>query len=317
MKNSLKNILTGALFISGLIGIILAASYFLAPVQNEKNIGLLPPVLYECVYEPKDSIDVLFLGNSETRVSMNPLQLWEEYGYSSVCCGTSGQSVSQANMILNFAAEYQSPEIVVVETDMLYTHNSFYRAFLDRVQSFLPVFITHNRWKSVYDARIDTLSDYINMTETKNFHYTTEIISADTSNYMTPSEDCEPIPFVNWFYLRKIKKCCDKMEAKLFLVSAPSVKNWTTARHNGVLEFAKKNNVDFIDMNVLQDEIPIDWNTDTLDQGDHVNYYGSKKTTAYLGNYLFQTGLLKSHKGDSGYDSWNVLVKKFYDQTNQ
>ena len=316
MKKSLKHVFTGALFISGLIGLILAMSFVLAPIQNGKNIGLLPPVLYECVYEPKDSIDILVLGNSETRVSMNPLQLWKEHGYSSVCCGTSGQSVSQANMILNFAAEYQSPEIVIAETDMLYTHQSVYRAFLDGIQSFLPAFITHNRWKSMYDTRIDTLADYTDITETKNFHYTTEIHSADTSNYMIPTDDCEPIPLVNRFYLQKIKKCCDKIGAKLLLVSAPSVLNWTTARHNGVLEFAEKYNVDFIDMNLLRDEIPIDWNTDTLDQGDHVNYYGSKKTTAYLGNYLYQTGLLKSHKGDSGYDSWNVLEKKFYDQTN-
>lgn len=43
-------------------------------------------------------------------------------------------------------------------------------------------------------------------------------------------------------------------------------------------------------MNTLREEIPINWNTDTRDKGDHLNYFGAVKATEYFGKYLEEKG---------------------------
>ena len=83
------------------------------------------------------------------------------------------------------------------------------------------------------------------------------------------------------------------------------------ARHNSIERFAKEIGVDYIDMNTMPSEVPIDWEHDTRDMGDHLNIYGAEKATAYLGSYLEDTGLLTDHRDDPAYSGWNESLASF------
>ena len=72
--------------------------------------------------------------------------------------------------------------------------------------------------------------------------------------------------------------------------------------------------IDFIDMNLLTEEIPIDWNHDTRDKGDHLNYKGACKVTTYLASYLNNTGLFTSHKEDPEFSDWVEDYKLFEEE---
>ena len=61
----------------------------------------------------------------------------------------------------------------------------------------------------------------------------------------------------------------------------------------------------------MQEQIPIDWEKDTRDKGDHLNYFGAKKVTAFLGKYLSDTGLVSNHKNDRDYEHWNTALADF------
>lgn len=69
--------------------------------------------------------------------------------------------------------------------------------------------------------------------------------------------------------------------------------------------------VDYIDTNLLRDDIPIDWKKDTKDKGDHLNYKGAVKLTNYIGKYLDDTKLFKDKRNDPSYDNWNTCLDKF------
>lgn len=91
----------------------------------------------------------------------------------------------------------------------------------------------------------------------------------------------------------------------MILISTPSTVNWNYARYNGISELASELGCEYIDMNLMTEEIPIDWDKDTRDKGDHLNYFGAKKVTSFISNYLSKTKLLVSHKGDSDYQKWD------------
>ena len=51
----------------------------------------------------------------------------------------------------------------------------------------------------------------------------------------------------------------------------------------------------------------IDWENDTFDGGDHLNLFGARKMTKYLGDYLASECDLTDHRGDPAYRSWQEL----------
>ena len=75
--------------------------------------------------------------------------------------------------------------------------------------------------------------------------------------------------------------------------------------------------VDYIDTNLLRDDIPIDWKKDTKDKGDHLNYNGAVKMTNYIGKYLDDTKLFKDKRNDTSYDNWNTCLDKFEKQVKK
>ncbi len=101
------------------------------------------------------------------------------------------------------------------------------------------------------------------------------------------------------------------MNIKFVLINAPNLKNWNYEKHMGVQEYADKHGIDYVDMNLKNKEIGIDWLKDTRDQGDHLNFTGARKATRYLGQYLKEQNILMSHKNDKKYESWNECLKKY------
>ena len=81
-------------------------------------------------------------------------------------------------------------------------------------------------------------------------------------------------------------------------MSAPSAVNMNYAKHNAIQNWADQNEVDYIDFNTMLDEIELDWQTDSLDGGDHINYNGTVKTTGYLKDYLKENYDLPDHRTD-------------------
>ena len=77
------------------------------------------------------------------------------------------------------------------------------------------------------------------------------------------------------------------------------------------MKYADSKNISYLDLNLYVDELGIDWNLDSRDGGDHLNYYGALKITDYMGNYLYNLNILPNHKGDKKYDSWNKSYEMY------
>ena len=66
---------------------------------------------------------------------------------------------------------------------------------------------------------------------------------------------------------------------------------------------AQELGVPYLDGNML--ELGIDWDRDSYDGGDHLNYYGAAKVTGWLGTYLQENASLTDCREDPDYTQWN------------
>ena len=103
----------------------------------------------------------------------------------------------------------------------------------------------------------------------------------------------------------RIYNLCRANDIKLVLYSAPSMQYYQTRRrHDAIAKLAEKYGIDYIDANFDEIAIGIDWSKDSYDGGKHLNLYGSRKMTRYLGEYLATHCALTDHRGDPEYAAW-------------
>ena len=62
--------------------------------------------------------------------------------------------------------------------------------------------------------------------------------------------------------------------------------------------------LDYVDLNVGDDLVEIDWATDSYDAGDHLNVSGARKVTTAVGSLLAGRYDAPDHRGDDAYDAW-------------
>lgn len=309
MENRKKNFLSSVSFILILVVLLFTVSKILLPAKASVA-GIIDPMAMGIVYEKKQTIDVLFIGDSETYSAFVPLNLWKDYGITSYGCGTAAQKLSKTIGILQKAFANQKPKVVFLETNAIFRKMEAVDALLLKSDLLKQTFVFHNRWKTMIPGN-NTSETTVYNNETKGYKFSAAVSPADTKNYMSGTSGKARISSLNRTYVKEITDFCKNNGAKLVMVSTPSTKNWSMLKHNAVKDLAKEYKIEYIDMNLMQEEIPIDWKNDTRDKGDHLNYYGASKVTGYIGKYLSETGLVENHKGDSEYSQWDLLLKKF------
>ena len=307
-RNALLRVTQLALACALVVGTLALSSRIFVPKNNQKEFGQHDEAAFGVLGEPQDSLDVIFIGDSEAYCSFSPLQLWHEQGIASYVCATSAQRLPYTRTILKHALDRQHPSIVILETNCLFRHTSVEFAASRALQDVFPVFEYHDRWKTL------RAEDFVAERQTtwtdpySGFRLRTSVDSADANsaeNYMRRGDKRANMGRVNRFYLEQLATLCHDHGAELVLVSAPSVKNWSSARHDNVNAIADELGLAYIDLNDGEKRVKIDWSRDTLDKGDHLNLRGASKVTHAVGELLKGHFGLKGHAGDVAYLAWN------------
>ena len=108
-------------------------------------------------------------------------------------------------------------------------------------------------------------------------------------------------------YLNRIYELCNTNNIKLLLINVPAPNLWNEDKHEVVQEWADENNVTYLDLNEIDDEIGLNWETDTADGGGHLNLSGSEKVTSFIGKYLKTNFELSTYLDD---DEWKAVYNK-------
>ena len=170
----------------------------------------------------------------------------------------------------------------------------------------LPVTKYHELWKVMLGDKDSPTKEHF-----KGFEVRDTIAGYSGEEYMFPTEDTTRVRAISRFFMKKLKKLCDENDIELILVSMPSPVNYNYEIHNGIDDFAKELGVTYIDFNLMRDEIALDWNTDILDYNDHLNYYGTKKTSNWLMNYLKENYDIEKRTDEELVNRWNNELNEF------
>ena len=263
--------------------------------------------------EKKNTIDVLVAGDSESYTSVSPMDLWDRAGIAAYDCGQPGQRIQETYYILKTAFRTQSPKLVLFETNTMFRDPGFLKnvqlSLTEPLAYHFPVIKYHNAWKALFDGPGGPKKSY------KGFEIRDKVVSYEgDEEYMKETKDKAQIPEVVRIYMEKIKRLCEKNGANLLLVSAPSPKNYNYKKHNSLEEYARENNLPYVDLNMKFRDIGIDWKQDSYDRGDHLNISGARKVTAYIGQYLADNYDLPDRRNDDGWREWDDLAKEYLEE---
>ncbi|MDD6229181.1 MAG: hypothetical protein PUA95_00450 [Lactimicrobium massiliense] len=307
----MKKVMRNLLFFIILAALLIVPGKILTPnYMIDHNLVSGRNAVYSGIAsQEKNSLDVIAVGDSLSYSSMNPMELWLKYGYTSYDGGQPGAKLQETVEVLRLVFQTQKPSVILLET------NGFFRKvkassltqqksdLAEVIYNTFPILRYHNFWKTLFTP--------FSSQSFMGFSINRSVKPYKGGDYMEETGKIKNIPEANIESLHAIEKLCEENGASLILYSAPSPKNYTVAKHNALEELAADENLEYIDLNTKLKELNISWDADTRDKGDHLNFFGAEKTTAYLGSYLADHYDLQDHRNDDVAAVWNALAAKY------
>lgn len=287
--------------------IILLQNLFMPKYMTEILEGALISEYYR---EDTKNHDVIFIGDCEVYENFSPVTLWQEYGITSFIRGSAQQLIWQSYYLLEETLMYEKPKVVVFNVlSMKYDqpqNEAYNRMALDGMPLSLPKlksikasmfedeqFITylfpilryHSRWselkaedfKYLFKKDKITHNGYLMRVDVKPL--TTIPKGRKLANYQF-SDNC-------YEYLDKMTALCKENGIELVLIKAPSVYPYWYDEWDAQMEdYARENDLLYINFLKYTEEIGIDFQTDTYDAGLHLNLSGAEKLSRYFGKIL-------------------------------
>lgn len=305
------------------------------------------------IYKNPNYYDVIFLGTSMAVTNFSNQILYSDYGVAGISLGEPEQMTYLSYYTLEEALKYQKPEAVVFDIQSLYytdeqqkekiktnedyqvhysldeMHNNQtkYNAVKQTIEFnedsnywnyFSNMYYRHSNWESVEKDNF-VKSNYPYMILGNSILFDTSDVwgEVERTNKNSDTKEIVTFPNINMEYLDKMVTLCNKKDIPLILTRSAGNPNWSYAVYNYMCSYAEKNDVLYIDLGYVADDIGIDWQTDINDGGNsnggHLNLSGTVKWTRYVMDCLKEKYDFVDRREDKLYDS----LKKGEDQYNE
>ena len=269
--------------------------------------------------------DVIFLGDCEVYETFVPAILWEEYGITSYVRGSPQQLIWQSYYILEETFKYETPKAVVFNVyAMKYgtpQNEKNNRMTLDSMKWSTSKINAIRASMTEDESFVDYLIPFLghhsrigDLTENDFKYWFSDPPAASDSGYLmkidvNPKKDgfaMKPTEFAfsqtAFHYLDKMKALCEENGTELILVKAPTNSwrfYWFDEYETQIEDYASKNGLKYYNLIEHEEEIGLDWNLHTSDEGLHLNVYGAEMTTSYFGRFLAEDCNIPNRKPDA------------------
>ena len=279
--------------------------------------------------QPEGTVDVLLVGNSHSGINIDTATLWDEYGISAYDLWGGVQPLWNSYHYIVEALKYQTPKVIVLEVTAA-TSDYEYSEEQNQIKNTAGMKLSKNKIEAVkasapsdrwinlllgfplYHGRFDELEEkdfehFPWSANQENFKgsylmYGSGIYEQESAEGITEKKE---IMDKEREYLDKIIALCDEQGISLLLLKTPALeKESTQPYYNTISDIADENGLNFINMNLMEDEIGIEETDWSLDR--HMNAGGARKVAQWLGAYLGEKYGVTDHRGDATYSSWDV-----------
>lgn len=286
-------------------------------------------------YQPKNSIDVVFMGSSHIHCGINNAELWTDYGIASMDYSAAEQTFWQTYYYIQELLKTQRPKMICLDvfSAVVNTDDWQYKLLYENVYGMR---FSMTKWKML-EASCETLEmrmQYISNMFGYHTRYTVLTpedyravtqLPEDMRNYKgyTPFLAANPIQARQYpdaqpdgltekieKYLRLIIELCQKEEIELFLMVVP-YEQWTeyhACTFKEIELLAAEYSVPYVNYAEMMVEIGMDPVTDFRDP-THMNHQGATKFSSILGAYLSESCGIPDRRGEPGYESWDRFVE--------
>lgn len=346
-EKNLKGFGRGLIFTIIFCLIFAGFSNLFTPKADANTEGMSAMVTKAYLAEERDTIDVLFLGNSNMYRAFNPIQLWQEQGITSCDIGMPGSNTVELYRKAVDFMKYQKPKMIVVETDCMFDgvnvfdangnlivskstkieskvkermdayKNSFDNlddAIMSGISYRWPLMKYKHRWKRIKSRDFTDEKGKYKFVAKGYVNGVEKKPFKYGATYMGVNDgSTADISSNSDIYIKKLNELCKANDCQLVLVSVPCGKYWNWQKHNAAQKFADENNIKFLDFNVETQLIPeFSWKNCSRDGGTHINGKGAKYVTHAMGRYLVeQCDMKPSNLTAKQKAAWNKDVKSF------
>lgn len=279
---------------------------------------------------PKNSIDVLFLGDSSIFKGVSPMEIYNQTGIASYNYSVSSARIYLLYYILEDAYKYQKPKVIMIDPlTLFYTEkeieperrksfdymkfskvkynmindNFFEFSLKEKLSYYFPLFRYHSRWNSINISNVKrTFGNYHSIT--KGYIMSTKINPRTSGfSYMEPSGKKVVMEDYTKKYLDMFVNFCKNNNIDLVFLGIPDTRAWGYEENEATKKIVNEYGIKYLDLN--NDSYGLDFTTDTEDKGVHFNLKGALKITNEITKYLKNNYDFVDHRSDSNYKMWN------------
>lgn len=293
----------------------------------KNNISLL----YD---EPKNTLDVIYIGSSYVHHHYNPLLAYDLYGFTTGLLSTGLQPFVSTKYLIEETLKYQNPKLFIIDITKIaddfeedfkeewsrvvidsmklsknkldLTNKILTTSNIDKkeyINYYLSFFKYHNAWKNINS------SNFFDVIYKGYYFYSPSFEINSQEEYLWNNEIIN-LPLENKKILLELLNYIKNNNLNILFV-VPKSRFWSPNQEmlNDAISIIKSNGFNIINFSDI-DDLNISAATDFYDN-THLNVYGATKYTLYFSKYLKEHYNLNNHKGDILYESWNIEYERF------
>lgn len=280
---------------------------------------------------PDNMIDVMIFGNSHAQCTIDTSVLWDEYGVASFVLASPGQDINNTYYTIKEAVKSQIPQAILVELYSLAWEqnvgsgqNDFYRnavgmslskEYLEYTEYIVNSSGLDESWRNWALWKLPLLHTRYKELKEEDFNDSIYYMrgyngSFEMTGYDTPAAcnvtALENVDEQRLCYVDKIIELCEEKEIDLYFFMSPYViSDLEQARFNTAVQYAEAKGIPIINFNRDYKAIGFDYGTD-MREYTHVNNYGAKKVTEYIGQWMKDNSDIPDKREDIRYELWNL-----------
>ena len=272
----------------------------------------------------ENSVDIMFIGNSHAYCTFDPAVMEEIIDKRVFNAGLPDQKIDIAYYTLLELLRKQQPETVVLEAFAFGRSNSEYKGYVANVDAMKPSFSKVQACFEIFPDKYDSIRMSIGLFRSHTNWKKTDIIkenlktmlgrpsksyagfdgfyvldskmSPETIQKYKESTTSKFTPVIDEYsigYFKRIVKLCEERNIRLIVAMAPFndiylEKIGYQSIYEKMDELCRKEEVEYIDFNMLYHEIGLNYDDfeDAFHDAQHMNLWGAEKVSTYIAEYL-------------------------------